>query len=409
MAATEHYAYYPEGNFPPYLAYGFRPAFLLMAPYMIISILLWALHYSGYIPLGFIEDGVSWHIYEMLFGVGFLGMAAFILTGAPELYPGTIPIVGDTLKKLFGLWIAGRVAFWFMDIITPYPAAVINIALFAWLTLLVIKPIFKDPAKRHVSIAYAFVAVGVAQIWFYFSVFGWVQTAPLDILKVSVGIFLVLIILAIRRVNIEAVNEILEHEGYEEIFFARPPAYNLTIFMIALYTTVEFFFPQNRVLGWIAFGTASASLAILNDFIAYDETNILGKRLIRALMFVPVLIAIGYGLIGYNYLTGLQMYNGDLLHMLTSGAWTLSFYLVMVVITIVHTGRDIAKERSNWICLSIALIVIAAFLRTATAFYPEHAPILYITSALVWSLPFVIYIKLYFQWLLTPRADGIPG
>jgi len=409
MAATEHYSYYPEGNFPPYLAYGFRPAFLLMAPYMILSIILWALHYSGYIPLGFIDDGISWHIYEMLFGVGFLGMAAFILTGAPELYPGTVPIVGDTLRNLFGLWIVGRIAFWMMDIITPYPAAIINIALFAWLTALVIKPIFKDPAKRHVSIAYAFVAAQVMQIWFYLSIAGWVKTAPLEVLKVSLGVFLVLIILAVRRVNIEAVNEILEHEGYEEVFFARPPAYNLTIFMIALFTALQFFYPDNRALGWIALGAASASLAIINDFINYEETLILFKKLIFALILLPVIMAVGYGLIGYNYLSGLHYFNGDLLHMLTSGAWTMAFYIVMIVITIVHTGRDIAKERDFWICLSIALIILSAILRTAVAFYPAHAMTLYLVSAIVWSLPFVIYIKRYFKWLLSPRADGIPG
>ena len=130
MAATKHYESYPEGNFPIYLAYGFRPAFLLMAPYMILSIILWGLYYSGYITLPFIGDMLSWHIYEMLFGVGFLGMAAFIFTGAPELYPGTIPIVGKTLRNIMLLWVAGRVAFWLMDLISPYPAAIINITLF---------------------------------------------------------------------------------------------------------------------------------------------------------------------------------------------------------------------------------------------------------------------------------------
>jgi len=410
MAATKHYESYPEGDVPIYLAYGFRPAFLLMAPYMILSIILWGLYYSGYITLPFIGDTLSWHIYEMLFGVGFLGMAAFIFTGAPELYPGTIPIVGNTLKNLMLLWIAARVSFWLMDIITPYPAAILNIAVFAWLTVMVAKPIFKDPAKRHVSVAYGFVAVQVAQIWFYLSVFGLLATPALEILKISLAIFLVLILLAIRRVNIEAVNEIIElEEKNEEIFFARPPAYNLTMFMIALFATVEFFYPTNRVLGWIALGVASASLAILNDFIAYDEENILGKRLIRALITVPVLISIGYGLIGYNYLTGMHYNNGDFLHVLTSGAWTLSFYLVMVVVTIVHTGRDISKERNNWVCFSIFLILVATALRTSVAFYPEYARTFYMSSALVWSFPFIIYIAIYFKWLLSPRVDGLPG
>ncbi|BCD61633.1 hypothetical protein NitYY0826_C0494 [Nitratiruptor sp. YY08-26] len=409
MAATKHYESYPKGAFPTYLAYGFRPAFLLMPPYMILSILLWVLYYNGYIALPFIGDGMSWHIYEMLFGVGFLGMAAFILTGAPELFPGTVPIVGKELAALFGFWIVGRIAFWLMGVLGVYPAAIINIILFAWLTLLVIKPIFKDPAKRHVSIAYTFIAVQVAQIWFFLSVAGVVKTDPLDVLKLSLGLFLILIILAIRRVNTEAVNEILEHEGYEEIFFARPPAYNLTIFMIALFSALEFFFPQNRALGWVALGTASAALAILNDFINYEETNILFKKLIFSLELVPVLIAVGYGLIGYNYLSGMKLFNGDLLHMLTTGAWTLSFYVVMIVVTIVHTGRDIAKTRDNFICLGTISIVIAALLRTAVAFYPEHSQILYELSAVIWTLPFVIYMIRYFKWLITPRADGLPG
>ncbi|BDY12382.1 NnrS family protein [Hydrogenimonas cancrithermarum] len=409
MAATKHYESYPEGNIPIFLAYGFRPAFLLMAPYMILSILLWALYYNGTITLGFISDGLSWHIYEMLFGVGFLGMAAFIFTGAPELYPGTVPIVGKTLAAIFGLWMIGRVTFWMMGTIGVYPTAIVNILLFAWLTLLVIKPIFKDPAKRHVSIAYAFVAVQAAQIWFFLSVAGIAKTAPLEVLKVSLGVFLVLIILAIRRVNIEAVSEILELEGNEEAFFARPPAYNLTIFMITLFTTLQFFFPENRALGWIALGTAAASLAILNDFINYDETNILFEKLIVSLELLPILIAIGYGLIGYNYLSGLHYFDGDLLHVLTTGAWTLSFYLVMIVITIVHTGRDIAKERNGWICLSVALIVLATILRIAVAFYPEQASTLYLLSALIWSAPFLIYIIRYSEWLLSPRVDGLPG
>ena len=410
MAATKHYESYPEGDIPIYLAYGFRPAFLLMAPYMILSIILWGLYYSGYITLPFIGDTLSWHIYEMLFGVGFLGMAAFIFTGAPELYPGTIPIVGNTLKNLMLLWIAARISFWLMDIITPYPSAILNIAMYAWLTAMVAKPIFKDPAKRHVSIAYGFVAVQVVQIWFYLSVFDLIATPSLEILKISLAVFLVLILLAIRRVNIEAVNEIIElEEKNEEIFFARPPAYNLTMFMIALFATVEFFYPTNRVLGWIALGVASASLAILNDFIAYDEENILGKRLVRALITVPVLISIGYGLIGYNYLTGMHYNNGDFIHVLTSGAWTLSFYLVMIVVTIVHTGRDISKERNNWICFSIFLILVATVLRTSVAFYPEYATTFYMSSALIWSLPFVIYIAIYFKWLMSPRVDGLPG
>ena len=46
--ATNHYAFYPKGDFPIYLAYGFRPIFLLLAPYIVLSIILTLL--GGIIP-----------------------------------------------------------------------------------------------------------------------------------------------------------------------------------------------------------------------------------------------------------------------------------------------------------------------------------------------------------------------
>ena len=57
--ATNHYTHYPKGEFPPYLAYGFRPIFLLLAPYIVISIILWSLTFAGYISLPFMEDTLN--------------------------------------------------------------------------------------------------------------------------------------------------------------------------------------------------------------------------------------------------------------------------------------------------------------------------------------------------------------
>jgi len=61
-------------------------------------------------------------------------------------------------------------------------------------------------------------------------------------------------------------------------------------------------------------------------------------------------------------------------------------------ITIVHTGRDISKERDSWICFSIGFILLATLLR-AMGFY--------LGSAIIWSLPFIIFIwHILGGWLL---------
>ena len=404
--ATNHYTHYPKGEFPPYLAYGFRPIFLLLAPYIVISIILWSLTFAGYISLPFMEDTLNWHMYEMIFGIGSAGIVAFFLTAAPELFPGTIPVVGKKLAFITLLWLAGRVGFWFIDYLGIYLVGFLNIALLVYITALVIKPLFADVTKRHISLGFSLVSLIFAQILFFASAGNLISFDAHSTMLLSLGLFMVLVLLAIRRVNMEAINELLEHEGIDETFYARSPRYNLAIFCVTLYTLIEFFYPQNPILAYLALASAASILNILNDFILKDN-NILFKPFIIYLMSILILMALGYGFLGFDYLNDEIFALNHFRHFLTSGVFGMVFYVVMIVISIVHTGRLLFTN--IWLNIGFILIILSTFIRSFIPYYEEFTMIAYISSSILWAIPFIIYMKIFFPYLLNKRADGIPG
>jgi uncharacterized protein involved in response to NO len=401
-----HYLKYPdEKNIPTYLAYGFRPAFLLVAPYIIISMLLWGLVWSGVLNLTFTDNLLAWHIYEMIFGIMSAGVLAFLTTGLPELFPGMVPFVGKRLKYVIILWILGRVSFWFIDFTGVYLAAFLNLAMIAWIIWFA-KDAVLDKLQRHASLGYILVLLFLIEAWFFASMSGLVSSEPLEILKLSLGAVVILVLLAMRRVNMEAINELMEDKEIDDVFRSRPPLSNLAIFSVLVFSVVEYLYPNNSALGWLGLATGAAILAITSDYILKDKF-ILNQPYVIYLGLVYVLLSLGYATMGLAILSEKFEYISSFRHIVSSGGYGLAFVMVMMIVSYIHTGRHLVSN--IYTHLMVAFVVIAAFMRASVALYPEYSSELYLYSAIVWTLPFVIYIKVFYNFLLTPRADGIKG
>lgn len=398
---------YPKGDFPVLLSYGFRPFFLLAPAYLVLSILLWSGFWTGLIPLSFLNNPLQWHLYEMLFGVTSAMMIGFILTAVPELYEGEAPIVGNPLLGLVSLWLLGRVSFWFIDWLGIYWVALTNIPLLVWVVILVAKPILKDPLHRQLSLAVLFLAINAIQIWFFAAKLDWVASDPMAILKASVGAFMILVLLAARRINTEAINRWLDQHHIDAVYLARPPRYNMAIFTVLTFTIVEYFFPNNSTLSWLAFAAMAAILNTLNDFFL-EEDPVFIRPFIWPLFMLLVMMAAGYGLIGWDYLQSEIYALNHFRHFLTMGALGMAYFMVLVIVSHLHTGRHFIPNR--WIGFGAFFILLGAILRgSGHLFWPEHQTALIGLSALLWTLPFVGFLVFYGQWLRRPRVDGLPG
>ena len=407
LRATNHYAFYPsdEKNIPEYLAYGFRPVFLLLAPYIILSILLWGLVYGGVLNISFMDDMLTWHIYEMLFGILTAGAMAFLTTGLPELFPGMVPFVGRKLWYIMALWLFGRISFWTIDYTGIYVTAILNIAMLIWIIWFA-KDTVLDKLQRHASLGYALVSLLIIEVWFFASKMGFAETDSLSILKVALGFIVILILLALRRVNMEAVNELLEDKGIDDIYISRPPVTNLAIFIVLLFTVVEFFYPDNSSLGWIGLACGASIFAITGDYIL-KEKFILNQPYVLYLASIFILLGVGYMFMGWDILNDDISGINHFRHFITTGGIGLSYLMVMMIIGFVHTGRHLT---SNFYTHSmVLLIIIATLMRSLIPFYEEYIMELYLYSSIVFIIPFMMYIKLFFPFLLNKRADGIKG
>lgn len=406
LHATNHYLYYPdEKNVPAYLAYGFRAVFLLLAPYLIISMILWGLVWSGILAIPFMNDTLTWHVYEMLFGILTAGVMAFLTTGLPELFPGIVPFIGRKLWWIMALWLAGRISFWFIDVTGIYLTAILNLAMLGWLIWFA-KEVVLDKLQRHASLGYTLVAIFVIEVWFFASKLAYVTTDAMSILKVALGAIVVLILLAMRRVNMEAVNELMEDKGIDDIYIARPPLTNLAVFIVILFTLVEFLYPQNSALGWIGLAAGAAILAITSDYNLKDKF-IWNQPYVLYLSAIFVLLGTGYALMGWDLLNNDIYGINHFRHFITSGGLGLAYLMVMIIIGWIHTGRHLTAN--IYTHLMVILIIVATLMRGLIPFFETYASELYLWSSIIWSIPFILYIKVFFGFLIAPRADGIKG
>ncbi|PIE44201.1 MAG: nitrite reductase [Gammaproteobacteria bacterium] len=388
------------------LAYAFRPMFILLPVYLAVSIVLWGLVWSGNWPFPFLQNPLHWHIYEMIFGAASAGIIGFILTALPEFYPGIGPVKGKTLVGLALLWIIGRLAFWLIDLLGIPIVAMTNLPLLIWLLLLTAWPIVTDPLRRHLSLALTLIGLFAIQCWFFLAAAGWTQDDPVAILKVSLGAFMILILLALRRINTGAVNKYLENNHIDETFVARPPFYNIAIVCVALFTLIEYFLPFSPILGWLGLAAMAAILNTLNDFFM-EKTRIVFKPFIYPLILILLLMATGYGTMGFDHLyNGLYGIN-HFRHFLTTGVIGLSFYMVMVIVATVHTGRSL--QANIWIDIGVWLIIAATLTRTMMLFFIQYANLMYLVSAWLWGSAFLLYLVRFYPVLSTPRPDGKPG
>ncbi len=383
---------------------GFRPFFLATAISAAGLIALWGAFLGHGLPLPPVAGGpFVWHAHELLFGFSLAAVAGFALTAIPE-FTGTASVPAQPVRMLFALWLAGRIGFW-LSAWLGAPALVVaglaHLGLVAGLVALLAPRLLADPERKHLSFLWALVAFAVLIAGFYADALA--GASPARWLHATVGLLMILIVLALSRISMRIVNSALDERGESPDYRARPPKRNLAIVCIAAYTAAEFFAPGERLGGWLALAAAAALCHLQSD---WHVGRALFRRWPLMLFAVYVLMAAGYGLIGFALISGSDGVSAGR-HLLSVGAIGLSIYMVLNIAGRMHCGREL--DERLWVPLGAAALFAAAVVRAATALPGVPTNLLLATSSLLWTGVFAVWLWRMAPLFADPRTDGGTG
>lgn len=389
----------------PFWMCGLRPFFLLAGLAAPLLMLAWLAFLGLGLPMPpTAGDPFVWHAHELLFGFTLAAVAGFTLTIVPE-FAGGGDFNAASVRWLALSWIAGRIAFWSSGWFGAPALAVsgmAHLALLLGLAWLAVPRLRHGPGRQHLAFLWALAGFTLCVAGFYFDALRGMH--PMRWLYATLGIVMMLIIVALSRISMRIVNFTIKDAGIVGVEYrARPPRRMIAITGIGLYTTVEFFLPGTYLSGWFALAAAAGMLNLIRDWR-------IGRALFRRrpLMFFGVYVAMaaGYAAMGLTLVFEIGAFNAGR-HMLTIGALGLAIYTVMSIAGRCHCGHP--AENRLWMPLGAGLLVAAMLLR-AMAYWPGvNALIFWLAAGGLWCTAFGLFSWHTLRLLLTARPDGRNG
>lgn len=394
-------------------ALGFRPFYLAAALFAALSVPLWALQFSGWLPRPLLA-GALWHAHEMLFGFTLAVIVGFLFT-AGRNWSGQPTPTGRTLQALLLLWLAARVL-----VLTPWATAALlaNVAF---------------PLAAAWCLGRALVAGGNRRNYFFVALLvllaalaglvhagaglgGGSGMAVSGSAAVQAGLDVVLLVVTVMS------GRVLPMFTANGVPAARPrrlprleqalvgAALALLALDLLALAGVDWPGPLPDRLTLLPLATAcvAAAAAVLHAWrlLLWDPWATRRTPLVWVLHLACAWLPLHLALRTAATLGWLPP--GPALHALGSGAIGLLTLAMMTRSARGHTARPLRADRSD--IASYLLLTLAALLRAlGPVLWPALLVEFALASALAWSAGWALFALHYGPWLCRPRLDGQPG
>lgn len=375
----------------------FRPFFLLGALYGPLLVLIWIPQYTGLLQIGGSQYDalpVLWHQHEIIFGFSAAIIFGFILTALPS-WGGTTEIKGSGLAILVASWLLGRMAA-LLPAILPLPLIALFDLSFPLLFLLLVSPEIHK-LKRRISLGLAVIVIGflAGNLCYYLG--ATLNNAQLWQHGLRIGLYAMIFHCSVT-VGILApifTETALEEDGCPRIIGHIVPLEWLSAISIITLAIVDIGAAPPAVVG-----TAAMLCCLLHGIrlSRWHSLSILHSPFVWVLHFGYAWLVASLAMLALDNF-GLAIGSQSWIHAFTLGGFGLMSLGLMSRVTLRHTGRELRSHPAivfAFLCLAAAALVRVTIAITALG----HE--LLLLSALLWVIPYSIYLVIYSRMLLTP-------
>jgi uncharacterized protein involved in response to NO len=379
---------------PPILRGGFRPFFFGAASWAVIAIALWVFALAGQLVLPTAFDAIAWHRHEMLFGFVGAAVAGFVLTAIPN-WTGRLPIAGNPLLALFGLWFAARVAVLFSAAASLWVAAIFDVGLFVTLGAMAAREVIASK-NRNLPIVGLVLVFGLADAADYAGAVGLVS--PDLGWRGAISLVIIMISVIGGRIIPSFTRNWMAKQGEKKALPTQPqPLDLLVIVTVALALIFWLAFPDVQLTGFILMLASAAQLLRMSR---WGGIRTFSDPLVVILHVGYLWVPVGLMLLGLS-IAGVDLPRSAGVHALTAGAMSTMILAVMTRASLGHTAREL--KASPVTVLSYVCVTIGALLRvTASAGVGPYGPMLDAAGAF-WGAALLLFAIAYYPVLWGPR------
>lgn len=387
---------------PLFFAAGFRPFFLFAGIQAVVALPLWLAVYVGGVDLHLPFAATIWHGHEMVFGFAAAAVGGFLLTAVPN-WTNSHHVSGRPLMVLFGLWLAGRVAFTLSGILPPLVVAVVDLAYLPVLAVLLAKPLIAAGKARNIVflpiLALFLLANGLVHAGAFLGL-----GDPLRGVYLGMALLLVMIAIVGGRIIPSFTQNWLRMQGrpveLRPIGWIEKGGAQGSVLLAGVLTALV---PASPAAGAVLLAAATIHLVRLSR---WHGLRTLSNPILWVLHLGYLWLVIGLALLGAaSFVAALPM--SAAVHALTAGCIGTMVLGVMSRAALGHSGRplDVAKAT----VAAYGLLSVGTVLRVAAPLVPAAQMGLTHAGGTLWALAWLLFVVVYFPIVTRPRADGRSG